>query len=96
MPKNPSRRDNPVAKPETARIRRNLGPLFANVEWDDDAGCYASWTDGDYFASNGRTPDEAFDMLIEAIRGHISVAKEYGVKLPLTSAQLRELERAVT
>lgn len=101
--KKPATRRKPRANPAAVapppkrqrRFRRNLGPLFANIEWDDEAQCYASWTDNHEFASSAYDPDEAFENLKEAIRAHIAVAKEFGVRLPLTAAQLRQLEQAV-
>ena len=94
MKKN-AHRKNPVSTPDKTTYRTNLGPLFANVKWDEEVGYYSAWTDGHYFASGGDTPEEAFEMLKEAIRGHLEVAKEHGIKLPFTASEIRRLEKAV-
>jgi predicted RNase H-like HicB family nuclease len=83
-----------VPKKQKSQVVR-LGPITARIEWDGQTQTYASWSPELGVASCGDSPEEALEMLKEAIRGHLSVAREFGKRIRISSAQQRELEKLI-
>lgn len=86
-----ARSANPVADRDKTAVR--FGPITIEVEWDDEARCYASFSPDINVASAGYTAAEAIEMFKDALRGHLETSKQLGLRLGISAAKVRELEK---